>query len=88
MRIEENGKYRDTTPEEEAQCVWDAGVPVYSELVSSYIRERYTLDAELAISRQRDTKPAEFAEYSAYCEACKERASSYIAQVEAQRGQL
>ena len=44
---------------------------LYSSLVSEMIRKRYSLDAELAILRQRDEKPEEFAEYHAFAEACK-----------------
>lgn len=43
----------------------------YRSIVSARIRSRYDLDAELAILRQRDSKPEEFAAYSAYAEECK-----------------
>lgn len=43
----------------------------YPRLVTEKIRERYTIDEELAILRQRDEKPEEFAEYNAYAEQCK-----------------
>ena len=43
----------------------------YQNLVIKKIRAKYTLDEELAILRQRDTKPEEFAEYNAYVETCK-----------------
>lgn len=46
----------------------------YEEIVSGLIRERYTIDAELAILRQRDTKPEEFEAYNTYTEECKARA--------------
>lgn len=46
-------------------------VPTYEERVVRLIRDRYDLDAELAILRQRDSKPEEFAEYNNYCEKCK-----------------
>lgn len=46
-------------------------VPTYEERVVQLIRERYDLDSELALLRQRDTKPEEFAEYNDYCEECK-----------------
>ncbi len=46
----------------------------YEEKVVSFIREKYSLDEELAIQRQRDTKPTEFQEYFTYCETCKEKA--------------
>ena len=49
-------------------------VPTYEERVVEKIRERYTVDDELALLRQRDVKPDEFAEYNAYCEASKAEA--------------
>lgn len=49
-------------------------VPTYEELVVMKIRERYSEDDELAILRQRDTKPDEFAQYNEYCEQCKAEA--------------
>lgn len=47
---------------------------VYGQEVNRLIRERYTIADELAILRQRDEKPEEFAEYCAFAEACKEAA--------------
>lgn len=35
------------------------------------IRKRYTINQELSILRQRDTKPKEFADYNYYVEQCK-----------------
>ena len=46
----------------------------YPDLVTEKIRKKYSIDAELAILRQRDEKPEEFAEYNAYAEACKAEA--------------
>lgn len=43
----------------------------YNEEVNSMIRERYSLSEELAILRQRDSKPDEFAAYNEYAEYCK-----------------
>lgn len=43
----------------------------YEQRVVSRIRERYSVDDELAILRQRDTKPEEFAEYNAFVEEIK-----------------
>ena len=43
----------------------------YASLVEAQIRKRYSVSAELAILRQRDTKPEEFEEYNNYVEACK-----------------
>lgn len=70
MLILKNGTY--VTSDEEQST--DEIVISYEEKVVSLIREKYSLDEELAIQRQRDTKPDEFNEYFAYCEKCKEKA--------------
>lgn len=44
---------------------------VYGSLIEKKIRQRYSLSSELAILRQRDTKPEEFAQYNEYVEQCK-----------------
>lgn len=70
------------TAEQIAEAGWteyvppvvDSYVPTYEERVVEKIRARYTVDDELALLRQRDVKPDEFAEYNAYCEACKAEA--------------
>lgn len=46
----------------------------YDARVETLIAERYSLTAEIAILRQRDSKPDEFAEYNDYAEECKRRA--------------
>ena len=51
-------------------------VPTYEQRVQQSIRERYSVDDELAILRQRDTKPDEFAAYYEYAEQCKAQAKS------------
>ena len=43
----------------------------YEERVVNRIRAIYSVDDELAILRQRDTKPEEFAEYNRIVEAIK-----------------
>jgi hypothetical protein len=43
----------------------------YEQKVINLIRTKYTLDEELAIQRQRDTKPDEFKTYFDFCEECK-----------------
>lgn len=48
------------------------------EIVNTLIRERYSLSEEIAILRQRDTKPEEFAEYNNYAEFCKQKANEII----------
>ena len=50
----------------------------YEEFIVSKIREKYTIDQELAILRQRDAKPVEFAEYNAYLEKCKLEAKEQV----------
>ena len=50
----------------------------YGELVEGLIRKKYTVGAELAILRQRDEKPVEFAEYNAYAEQCKALAKTIL----------
>lgn len=47
---------------------WDG---LYEMRVIQKIRERYSINQELAILRQKDTKPTEFAEYNAFVESCK-----------------
>lgn len=44
---------------------------LYEHLIIAKIRTRYSVNQELAILRQRDTKAEEFAEYNAYVEQCK-----------------
>ena len=51
---------------------------LYSALVEELIRQRYNISQELAIHRQRDTKPTEFATYNSYCEECKATAKRIL----------
>lgn len=50
---------------------WDR---LYESLIIRKIRKRYSVNQELAILRQRDSKPAEFAAYNEYVEQCKAQA--------------
>lgn len=59
---------------EESDAVPACTSAQYAERVNDLIRERYSISQELAILRQRDTKPQEFAEYNAYAEECKRKA--------------
>lgn len=43
----------------------------YKDRIISRIREVYSIDDEIAILRQKDTKPEEFAEYNAFVEQIK-----------------
>ncbi|MBQ5885981.1 MAG: hypothetical protein IIW79_06175 [Clostridia bacterium] len=71
MRVYEDGIYRDMTEQEIAEM--EANMPTipYEQRIVARIRERYSIDDELAILRQRDTKPDEFAEYNEYVERIK-----------------
>lgn len=72
MRICENGIYRDMTKEEIAELNSYTPEPApYEQRVVSRVRERYSIDDELAILRQRNTKPEEFEQYNAYVERIK-----------------
>ena len=70
---------RELTPEEIAtmEAMQQPQIS-YDQLVSDLIRERYTVDQELAINRQRDTKPEEFQSYFDFCEQCKIKAHEQI----------
>ena len=50
----------------------------YESLVRLMIREKYSIDEELAIQRQRDTKPNEFKEYFDYIENIKTQVKDFI----------
>lgn len=82
MRIYENGIYRDMTAEETEQQQQEEKKQYqsmdYGELVESLIRRKYSLSAELAILRQRDSKYAEFIEYNDYAEQCKAEAKNKL----------
>ena len=56
----------------------EPSVLTYEERVEQLIREKYSINQELAILRQRETKPEEFKEYFAYCEECKMLAKNEI----------
>lgn len=74
MKVAEykNGEvfYRDMTEEEIAEMQNIPPIP-YEQRVVNRIREKYSIDDELAILRQRDTKPEEFEQYNAFVEQIK-----------------
>lgn len=55
----------------------------YNIIVEQSVREKYTVDDELSIQRQRDTKPEEFKEYNDFVESCKTKAKEIWARQEA-----
>lgn len=70
-----NGIFSETLYNERKQAEQEKR---YERLVERYIRQRYSLNAELAILRQRDAKPIEFAEYNTFAEECKIRAKKEL----------
>lgn len=70
MLIVENGITREMTEEEKEIFCPKTQIP-YKDRVIARIREKYSVDDELAILRQRDTKPDEWAEYNAFVEQIK-----------------
>ena len=60
-----NGKIVEVEQEQEVITI------PYKDRIISRIREVYSIDDEIAILRQRDTKPEEFAEYNAFVEQIK-----------------
>ena len=55
-------------PIEEEQSILEK---TYEEQVVAKIRERYSINDELALLRQKDTKTSEFQAYYQYVEECK-----------------
>lgn len=62
---------------EEVDAIPDQSID-YNEEVNNMIRQRYSLSEELAILRQRDTKPEEFAAYNEYAEECKSKVKAMM----------
>jgi hypothetical protein len=50
----------------------------YKEYIVDKIRLKYSMDDEMAVLRQRDSKPEEFYEYNAYVEMCKAEAKAKL----------
>ena len=71
MRILDNGIYRDMTAEEISEMQKDIPSIPYEQRVVNRIREKYSIDDELAILRQRDSKSEEFAQYNKFVETIK-----------------
>ena len=49
----------------------------YENKIVALIRQKYNVNQELAILRQREVKPQEFAEYNEYVEQCKEQVKNW-----------
>lgn len=48
----------------------------YENKIVELVRQKYNINQELAILRQRDTKPEEYQEYFNYVEECKKEVKS------------
>lgn len=48
------------------------------QMIVHEVRKKYDADDELAVLRQAQTKPEEYAEYFAYVEECKAEVDIYI----------
>lgn len=51
---------------------------LYHQKVVELLRERYTVNEELSILRQRDAKAEEFSAYNAFVEECKTKAKAEV----------
>ena len=77
--MDEYGRYNYKLINGEVVEIVEQDKPVYhpytyEQLVEQKIRTQYTISDELALLRQRDVKPLEFADYNAFCEQCKAEA--------------
>lgn len=72
MRICENGVYREMTEQEIAEIKANMPTIPYEQRIVNRIREKYSVDDELAILRQRESKPDEFAAYNDFVEQIKD----------------
>ena len=66
-----NGKTVEMAESEIKELNEDYFPLTYEQRIVNRIRERYSVDDELAILRQRDTKPEEFNTYNEFVERIK-----------------
>ena len=66
-----NGEMVEMTEKEIAEMSEPALSFAYEQRIVLRIRDKYSVDDELAILRQRDTKPDEFAAYNDFVEGIK-----------------
>ncbi len=51
----------------------------YKRMVAHKIHERYSVDDEIALLRQKDAKPEEYEAYVKYADGCKETVKKLVA---------
>ncbi len=78
LPAQEEGGAESEAWQADEHAVTGISIVDYGALTSAIVREKYSADAELAIQRQRDAKPDEFAEYYAFCEAAKVAAKAAL----------
>ena len=66
-----NGQIVEMTEQEIAEMHEPDLLLTYEQRIVLRVREKYSVDDELAILRQRDTKPDEFAAYNDFVERIK-----------------
>lgn len=71
-----DGEYIEMTQEEIESLNKDIPSLPYKDRVVNRIRERYSVDDEIAILRQRDTKAEEFQAYNDFVERIKQEEKS------------
>jgi len=76
---EEEKQYEKVQKMTQAQVQSVSGINTdYGQRVDALIRQKYSLADEIALSRQRDEKPAEWESYYTYCEECKQQAKEPV----------
>lgn len=69
--------YNEPAPEPHVETEEEKEMRYKSRIVE-LIRERYTIDDELALNRQREDKRTEWVAYDTFCEECKTKAREEV----------
>ena len=51
---------------------------LYPDLIVYFIRQKYSVDDEFALERQKERKPIEYEQYDTYCENAKAYAKELL----------
>lgn len=54
---------------------------IKNTMIEAEIAKKYSMGAQVAILRQGETKPEEFAAFNAYAEECKAKIKEYLSSV-------
>lgn len=69
----------DKKNEEKLVVVCNIYNPIaYEDLVVKLIEEKYSINSQIAIIRQKNTKMDEYNDFYNYCEQCKSQAKNFI----------